>query len=139
MRLSVHLAGSLQRIAGDRRDLARDADDAVQVRPVGRDFEIVDHVAAGAAEILGERLADLGVRAAGSAGRPPSFGQAEFLRRTHHAVRLDAADLADLDGERRFVAGLRRQRRAGQDERHLVAGLEVLRAADDLAFALCRR
>jgi hypothetical protein len=31
--------------------------------------------------------------------------------------------------------GLHRQRRAGQDQRHLVAGLEILRAANDLALA----
>jgi hypothetical protein len=50
-------------------------------------------------------------------------------------VRFHAANLADLDGERLRFAGLERQGRAGQDERHLVAGLEILRAADDLAFA----
>ena len=50
-------------------------------------------------------------------------------------MRFHAANLADLDGERFLVAGFQRQRRAGQDERHFVAGLEILRAADDLAFA----
>ena len=61
--------------------------------------------------------------------------QAEFLVGTHHAMGFDAADLADLDGERLLVAQLHRQRRAGQDERHLVTRLEILRAAHDLAFA----
>ena len=36
--------------------------------------------------------------------------------------------------ERFLLAGLGQQRRAGQDERHLVACLEILRAADDLSF-----
>ena len=124
----------LQRVAGHGADLARDADDAVQVGPVRRDFQVIDHVAAGPAEILGERLADLGVLAQDE--QPLHLvPQAEFLRRTHHAVRFDAANLADLDGEGR-LARLGGQAVARQDERHLVAGLEVLRAADDLALAL---
>ena len=64
-----------------------------------------------------------------------SVPQAEFLRRTHHAVRLDPANLADLDGEGR-LAWLGGQGGARQNERHLVAGLEILRPADDLPLAL---
>jgi hypothetical protein len=62
-------------------------------------------------------------------------GQPQFLAGTHHAVGFDAADFADFDGERasRRVGG---EGGAGQDERDFVAGLEVLGAADDLAFAL---
>ena len=126
--------GQLQRIARDSADFARDADDAVQVGPVGRDFEVIDDVAAGAAEVFGKRLADLA--SSRRMSRPSTvLGQAEFLRRAHHAVRFDAADLADLDGEGRF-AGLGGQGGARQDERHFVAGLEVLRPADDLPLAL---
>jgi len=50
--------GNFQFVARDRRDFARDADDAVQVRPIRCDFQIIDHVAAAAAEKFRERLAD---------------------------------------------------------------------------------
>ena len=123
-----------ERVAGHGGDLAGDADEGVEVRSVGSDLEVVHDVAAGAAEMLGERLAHLGV------GREDQqavhdLGQSQLGRRAHHSVRLDAADLADLDGERFLVAGLRRERCAGEDERDLVAGLEILGAADDLPLA----
>ena len=125
----------MQRISRHRRNLPRDADDAVPIRPVGRDFEIEHHVAAGAAEIFGERLADFGVR------RQDEYAfhlvwEPQFLRRAHHAVAGDAENFSFLDDERFLVARLQRQRRAGQDERDLVTGLVVLRAANDDALAL---
>ena len=49
-------------------------------------------------------------------------------------MRFDAANLADLDGDRR-LAGFGGQGLAGQDQRDFVAGLEVLRAADNLPLA----
>ena len=61
--------------------------------------------------------------------------QAQLLRRAHHAVRFDTANLADLDGEWFLLTGLQGQRCAGQDERDFVAGFEVLGAANDLALA----
>ena len=64
------------------------------------------------------------------------FRQAEFLRRTHHALARDAENFPFLDDERHLVARLQRQREIRQDERHLVAGLVVLRAANDSALAL---
>ena len=57
------MTGSRSGLPVTRRNFARDADDAVQVGPVRRDFQIVNHIAAGAAQIFGERLADLRVRA----------------------------------------------------------------------------
>src|SRR5207248_1307729 len=53
--------------------------------------------------------------------------------RTHHAVRLDTPDLADLDGER-LLARLGREAVTWENERHLVPRLEVVRAAHDLPF-----
>ena len=50
-------------------------------------------------------------------------------------MRLDAANLADFDREGRF-ARLGGKVVAREDEWHLVAGVEILRAADDLALAL---
>ena len=55
--------GQFKRAAGRSADFARDADDAVEVGPVRRDFQVIDHVAAAAAKIFSERLADFGVRA----------------------------------------------------------------------------
>ena len=124
----------LERISRHRRDFARDADDAVQVRPVRRDFQIVHHVAAAAAEIFGERLADLRVRAAGSAGRPPDRAGRVPAANTS-CPGLDAEDFPFLDDERLLLARLQRQREVRQDERHLVAGLVILRAANDRALA----
>ena len=50
-------------------------------------------------------------------------------------MRFHAADLADLDREGR-LAGFGREAWPGQDQRHFVARLEIVRAADDLPLAL---
>ena len=63
------------------------------------------------------------------------MSQAEFLRRTHHALARDAENFPFLDDERFLVAGLQRQREIRQDERDLVAGLVILCAANNGAFA----
>ncbi len=39
--------GQAQRVARQRADFPRDADDAVPIGPVGRDFQIVNHVPSG--------------------------------------------------------------------------------------------
>jgi monoamine oxidase len=96
-------------------DFARDAQDAVQVRPVGRDLQIINHVAAAAAEIVCEGLADPCVRPQEQKSVLLFMANRfrldlKFLVRTHHAVGLHAADFPDLDGERLTVAGLGGQR-----------------------------
>src|SRR5581483_193158 len=48
-----------QRVARNGADLAGDANNAVEVGAIGSDFEIVDHITGGAAEIFSDRLADL--------------------------------------------------------------------------------
>ena len=74
-----------KRVAGDRADLAGDADEAVPVRPVRRHFQIVNNIVAAAAKVLGERLADL--RVLRQNHQPFGvLGEAQFLRRTHHAA-----------------------------------------------------
>lgn len=89
-------------IAGDGGDFTGDTDDAIEVGSVGGDFEIEDGVAGGAAEVLGEGLADFGVgfedeEAVGIGG------EAEFFWGAHHAVGFDPADFADLNCEGFFV------------------------------------
>ena len=123
-----------QRVPGERADLAGDADEAVPVRPVRRHFQIVDNIVAAAAKVLGERLADL--RVLRQNHQPFGvFGEAKLPRRAHHALRLDAANVADLDFER-LLARLGRHLAAGHRERHLAADLEIRRAADDLPLAV---
>ena len=61
---------------------------------------------------------------------------AQLLVGTHHAVGFHTADLADLDGKGLGVAGLQGQRGSRKNERNLISRLEVLRTANDLAFAL---
>src|ERR1039457_993992 len=125
----------LQRIPRHRRYFTDDADDAVQVRPVRRYFQILTTLAAGAAEIFAERLSD--GRIGGKNKQAVHLvRQAEFLRRTHHALARDAENLPFLDDERLLVAGLQWQREVWQDERDFVAGLVVLRAANDGALVL---
>ena len=60
--------GQAQRVARQRADFARDADDAVPIGPIGRDFQIINHVARRPSEVFRERLADDGVRRARSGG-----------------------------------------------------------------------
>ncbi len=71
------------------------ADDAVPIRAVGSDFKVIDHIAPGAPEIFGERLAHDGVLAENQQ-TVHLIGEAEFLRGTKHAMRFNAANLADL-------------------------------------------
>ncbi|MEY3274856.1 MAG: hypothetical protein RL153_121, partial [Verrucomicrobiota bacterium] len=130
-----------QGVAGQRGDLTGDADDGVEVGAVGRDLEVEDDVGPGAAQVGGEGLAGEGLGPEDEesilAGMADGVGvDAELVGGAHHAMGLDAADLADLDGEGLGVAGLGRERGSGKDEGNLVAGLEVLGSADDLALAL---
>ena len=123
-----------KRVPGERADLSGDADEAVPVRPVRRHFQIVDNIVAAAAQVLGERLADL--RVLRQEHQPGGvIGEAQLLRRTHHALRLDAANFSDLDLER-LPPRLGRHLAAGHRERHLAADLEIRRAADDLPLAV---
>ena len=122
-----------QRVPGERADLAGDADEAVPVRPVRRHLQIINYIVAAAAKVLGERLADL--RVLRQNHQPFGIlGEAQFLRRTHHALRLHAADFADLDLER-LRARLGGHLAAGHRQRNLAANLEIRRAADDLPLA----
>ena len=83
---------------------------------------------------MGERLADLRVFGQNQQA-VHRIRQAKFLRRTHHALADNAEDLAFLDDEWFVLARLQRQRVVRQDERHFVADLVVLRAANDRALA----
>ncbi|MNM61670.1 hypothetical protein D3C81_729750 [compost metagenome] len=60
------------------------------------------------------------------------LGQLQFARRAQHAVAFHAAQLADLDLERRTACFRRRQHGADHGARHQDARLDVGRAADDL-------
>ena len=122
-----------QSIAGGSANFARDADGAVEIGPIWSDLQIINHIAAGAAKILGETLPNFRVR---SENEQPIhlIRQAKLLRRAHHAVRFDAANFADFDGER-LLTRLGGKSMAWQNERHFVAGFEIVRAADNLAFA----
>ena len=123
-----------QRFARQRRYFPGDADDAVPIRTVRRDFEIIHHVPRCAVEIFRKRFAQ---RRIGWENQEAVHlvGQAQFLGRTHHALTGDAEHFSFLDDERFFLAGLQRQREVRQDQRHLVAGVVVLCAADDRSLA----
>ena len=106
------------------RDLPRDAVDVLAVRPVRRDLEL-EHV-------VGDReVVDQGVayRPVGGEQHDPGvvLAQVELALREHHPVRLDAAELGDPE------LGAVGQHRARQGHGDRGAGLEVRRAADDLA------
>src|SRR2546425_8169377 len=122
--------GDLERIARHRADFPRDADDAIEVGPVERHFDVIDHVAGRPAKVLGERLADLRVFGQNQQAFHRTR-QAKFLRRTHHALADDAEDSAYFDDERFLLARLQRQCVVRQDERHFVAYFEVLCSAND--------
>jgi hypothetical protein len=51
-------------------------------------------------------------------------GKAEFFAGAHHAMRFDAADFPTLM-VKGFLAGFGGEGGAGQDERHLIAGLKL--------------
>src|ERR1051325_9075665 len=114
-------------------DFAGNADDAVEVGAVGSDFQVVDDVARGAAKKFGERLADVGIFTEDEESID-LIGKAQFLRGAHHALGFDAANFADLDCKGLF-ARFSRQSVAGEDEGDFIAGFEIVRTADDLAFA----
>jgi hypothetical protein len=126
--------GQLERIAGEGADLPGDADDAVQVRAIGSDLEVVNVIGLGAAHVFAVRTSHRGVRGEDEQPLVPTF-KAEFIRRAHHAEGFDAADFANFDGEW-FLAGFPGKSSSGQAERHFIARFEILRATDDLALAL---
>ena len=133
IRRQVENLGQTKRIAVERADLAGDADEAVPVRPIWRHLQIINNIVPAAAKVLGERLANL--RFFGKNHQP--FGvlsNTQFLRRTHHALRLHTADFAYLDLER-LRARLGGHLAARHRQRHLAADLEIRRAADDLPLA----
>ena len=122
------IAGRLQRRAGQRGELARDAVDAEPVREVGRELEgeqrIVElqHLAhVGADRRIGREFEQAAVVVA----------ELELARRAQHALALDAAQLAELDEEGLAVVA-RRQLGADQRQRHLDADARVGRAAHDV-------
>ncbi len=96
---------------------------AEQVGAVRRDLEVEDHI--GRLEVA-EKSSDWGGGVEDEQARLV-VAEAEFPAAAHHAVGLDVAQLSFLDHN---AAG---QRGAGERQRHLVADLVVLRAADDLA------
>ena len=104
-----------------------------QSGPVGRDFQIINDVPGARPRYSAKGWPT--VASSRRISRPSTWsGQAQFAGRAQHAVGFDAANLADFDGQGRF-AGLAGQGVAGQNQRNLVAGLEILRAANDLALA----
>src|SRR5687768_9609212 len=86
----------LQRVPGESADFTRDADERCEVGTVWGDFQIVNDIACGAAEMLRQRLADLSV---GGQNEQTFcvFGKREFLGGTHHALRFNATEFADFD------------------------------------------
>src|SRR5207244_8762304 len=86
-------------------------------------------------EVFGKGLSDLGVFPQDEQAIA-GVTQTQFLRRTHHAVRFNISNFANLDGERRGLARFERQRSARQNKRNFVAWLEVVRTANNLAFAV---
>ena len=111
---------------GRRRDLAGDAVDAEAVGPVRRQLELEHRLAH--RQVALQRLADDPVtRQHGDAGA--LLLVAELLLAHDHAVALDAAQVGLLELEAVLEHG------AAERDRHGVARLEVVRAADDLPHA----
>ena len=110
-----------ERRAGQRGHLAGKPDHRQRVAPVRLDVDVEDRVA----EQLGQRTSERRV------GRQDQDavgvrGQAELVARAEHPVADDAHLLGTLDPP------VARQDRAGQGDRHALAGRDVGRAADDL-------
>ena len=118
--------GETDVLAKPRREFARDAHLGKRVGAVGRDLEVEEGVAAG--ERLVDRLAD-GRLAREEQEAGVFAAEAEFVGRAEHAVGSLAANLRLLDLE---VAG---QHGTGKRDRHAVARIAVVRAADDGAHA----
>ncbi len=129
--------------AGDRLDgrcddpseaaggkVAGDAGDGEGVGAVGGDGDLDDGVGGDEVDVAG---ADLGVRGQLD-DAVMGVGELHLALGEHHAVALDAADLADLDGgiDSGDVV-------AGGGHHHLDAGPRIGRAADDLRLALGRQ
>jgi len=109
--------------AGENRKLAGDPDVAEPVGAVRRHFEIEHHV-------WREQARNGGAGRRGGRQDQQALGilrQAQFLRAAQHSLALDAAQLADLDCKISCQHGPR------QGQRDLVAGLVILRPANDLA------
>ena len=70
-----------QMISRQGGDFTGDSDDTVPIRPSGSDLKIINHVAASAAEVLGERLSDRRVgrqdqrNLSTASGKPSSCGE----------------------------------------------------------------
>ena len=114
-----------ERRAGERRDLARDADDGEPVGAVRRHGQLEQHVA----EDVGERLP---TGASAGSSRMPSWSSAdaELVLAEHHAGGLDAADDGRLE-DGRLAAVAVADARADGAEGDLLADGDVGRAADD--------
>ena len=106
-----------------RREIARDAEHAHAIGPVGRDR----HVEHGRnVAVIGERRADRGI--IGQFDDPVMLlAQFEFAHRAHHPVRFDAADCALAQ-----FHPVRGHDRTGQAEHALHARTRIRRAAHDL-------
>ena len=87
--------GVFERRAGQRRDLARDAEDAQAVAEVGRELEREDRVVERRAAARTSRPTDACVVEDQQAAMV--VGELQLARRAQHAAALDAAQLADLD------------------------------------------
>src|SRR5262249_28006360 len=88
-----------QWVSSHSRNFAGDADDAIPIRPVWRDFQIINHVASRSAEVLGKRLADFRILTQNEQAIY-RIAQAQFLGGTEHPVRFDTTNFSDLDSER---------------------------------------
>jgi hypothetical protein len=117
-----------QRRVGQRRDFTRNAVHAQAMREVGRELEREQHVVE--AQLLADVASDDGVIAQLQQA-VALFGNLQFLGRAQHALALDAAQLAQLDGERLAIFA-RRQQRTDRGTRDLDAGTRVGRTADDV-------
>ena len=133
-RLVVDLHGGdrrcLQRRAGQRGDFTRHAEDAQRVAEIGRELEREDGI------VEREHRAQVGADRRGIVEHEQAaviVGELELARGAQHAAAFDAADLADLDAKRLRRLAFARRRQLGTDERarHLDAGANVGRAADD--------
>ena len=120
-RLDELRRGRAQRGAGQRGDLAGQAQDRERVAPVGLDVD-VEH---GVAIQLGQRPAERRIR--GQDQDPLGVaGQAQLVARAEHPVADDAHLLGPLDPP------VARQHGPRQRDRHPLAGSDVRCAAHDL-------
>ncbi len=117
-----------------RREIARDAVDAEAVGPVRRDRDLDHRVVPPQHFRRGRAHGEIAFQIDDA---DMIVGEFELALRTHHAVRLDAADLGRL--QHHAVHGDRRAGRC-EDARH--AGARIRRAAYDLQllhFAIDKR